>query len=394
MGRRIPESAASFEAFCNGILIVLLATVGCSNPPDDTKEGASTADACSDASGGTSSQSPCHKLTPDWPAGPEDDIQGQPADQAKYKTCSSLWTCGLAACQSAPGDDCLHTCLQAASTEMVSAFTDVTKCGTHVCAKDQCAGSSAKSCIPECMWSRCLGFAAACSAVGNTKGATNCGEALDCLELCGGQMSCLRDCYSAMAPSGQAAFLTLWSCIATSDADDPFVDCYDVALDCGGSGAAVGSKSCLDVLQCSGACGERMTSEEFDCNSTCYSQGSPSAKLQFKQVVDCYTGFSQGQPPGDCASILADCVQPTGTLTCPEIDPCTVQCRKTGKSQGVCTFECLKQASPKESRRFLDLMLCGSVTCGQPCKGSADKDCVATCRLDKCKALNDVCLGL
>ena len=374
------------------LLTLLLAGCGTA-APGDAQQGTSTADAC-DLSDGGHHAGICQDFKPDWPAGPEDDIKGLPAAQAKYKTCSSLWTCGLAACGSNPGPDCLNPCLQAASSEMLAAFADVTKCAVHVCANKQCKVSGAKGCVAQCMWSRCLGFAAACSAATNVEGSTDCGEALDCIKLCDGQMSCLSDCYSAMQTSGQNAFLTLWSCIATSPAANPFVDCYDTALACSNSDAEAGDKPCYDVLQCSGACGDELTDQEFDCNAGCYRQGTKSAQKQFTEVVNCYTGFSQGKPPGDCASVLAQCVQPQGELTCPEIDPCTVACRKSGKSQGVCTFECLKKASPQEGLRFLDLMLCGSVTCAQQCRDSNDDGCGAGCRTTACKSLKNKCLGL
>ena len=370
------------------------ALVGCGDAPlGAAEEGASSTHNCDALSGGGMDGVGCAGITPVWPDGPEDDIQGLPAADAKYKNCSALWTCGVTACQSNPSQDCLRPCLEAASSELVAAFSDVTKCAIHVCAKSQCAGSSAQGCVSECMWSRCLGFGVACSAPARATGSTSCGEALDCVKLCEGQMACLSGCYAAMAAPGQSAFLALWSCIATSDAADPFVDCYDMALACGGSGSETGAKSCYDLLQCSGGCGDNLTSEEFNCNATCYSQGSESARAQFRKVVNCYTGFASGHGPGDCAAVLATCVEAGGALTCPEIDPCAAQCKKTGKSQGVCTFKYLKQASPKEGQRFLEFMLCGSVTCGQQCKDGLDEDCVSKCRQATCEAQSDACLG-
>ena len=373
-------------------LSALLASCGAA-PASDAKQGSSTEQVCKTLDGGPSPAGvTCPGVTPSWPAGPEDDINGLPPAQAKYTSCEALWACAVAACQSMPEQDCLRPCLEAASTELVDAFSDVTKCTIHVCAKEQCAGASANSCMGECLWSRCLGFGVACSAPAGATGSSSCGDALNCVKSCNGQMSCLSTCYADMQASEQVAYLELWSCIATSDAADPFVDCYDMALACGG-GEAAGAKSCYDLLQCSGACGDKLTSEEFNCNAKCYGEGSDAARQQFREVVNCYTGFAQGGEPGDCASVLAACVEPGGALTCPEIDPCSALCKDEGKSQGVCTFECLKRASPQEGQRFLELMLCGSVTCSHKCEDSSDKDCVEQCRQVECKTQNLSCLG-
>ena len=267
------------------LLCCLLAAACGEAPVEETAQGASTANP---------------GVTPDWPAGREDDIRGVPRARAKYKNCSALWTCGVTACQANGDADCLRPCLEAASTTLVSAFENVTKCAIHICANKRCAGSTAAGCVSECMWSRCLGFGVACSAPAGVVGDGDCGEALACVKGCGGQMPCLGDCYSAMGAPEQGAFLTLWSCIATSEAADPFVDCYDMALACGGSSDEPGTKSCYDVLQCSGECGAELTSEEFNCNTACFSEGSLSGREQFAKVVNCYTGFAGGKGPGDC----------------------------------------------------------------------------------------------
>ena len=106
----------------------------------------------------------------------------------------------------------------------------------------------------------------------------------------------------------------------------------------------------------------------------------------------------EGSPQFAAGTVLLavwNCVAPGGQLTCPEIDPCAASCKgaSTGKTQGQCTFECLKQATVEEGLRFLELMLCGSVTCAQKCANAAEPGCLDTCRQTECKALTDKCLG-
>ena len=294
---------------------------------------------------GGASGTDCLRPTIDWPAGPEDDIKGLPTAKATYTGCPGLWSCAVASCAVNPSPACLTDCLKVGSFKAVSAFHNVTKCAIHSCAKKQCKNATNPGCMAACMWTRCRGFAVACSSIPGATGESGCGEALDCLAPCVGHMGCSGACYGAMKQREQGAFLGLWTCIALSDATDPNIDCYDKALVCGAN-SAVGETDCFGVLQCSGACGTALNDQEFKCNALCYGTGSTVAQAEFETVVNCYTGFSQGEQPGVCGSVLAACVQPQGTLTCPEVDPCRALCLSHGKTDGICTFECLRRTTP------------------------------------------------
>lgn len=327
-----------------------------------------------------------------WPAGPEDDIKGLPTAEATYKGCAALWSCAVASCAVKPGPGCVTDCLKVGSFSAVYAFTNVTKCAIHVCAKDRCLNSTDPNCMTACMWTRCRGFAVACSSVPGATGNSGCGEALDCLAPCIGHMGCSGACFGDMRQREQGAFITLWKCIAASDAEDADIDCYDKALACGADGA-VGETDCFGVLQCSGACGIALNDLEFKCNAKCYGTGSVEAQTTFEAVVNCYTGFAQGESPGACGSVLAACVKPQGVLTCSEVDPCRALCLSQDKTEGICTFECLRRTTPSSADRYLALALCRSVTCAQACAGSSDPSCATTCYSTKCGAERDACLG-
>ena len=205
-------------------------------------------------------------------------------------------------------------------------------------------------------------------------------------------MGCLSQCFASMDAPAQIAFMAYWSCLATSDAPNANVACYDKALGCGASGQS-GKLDCYGVLQCSGTCGSAPADGEFDCNADCYAQGSPLAQTQFEQVVSYYTGFARGEGVGQCADTLQTCVAPQGDLTCPEIDPCRTLCKQTGKSDGVCTFECLRRSTQDEAHHFLASTLCATVTCKQACAGSTDAGCQSACVATTCSAEAATCLG-
>ncbi len=329
-------------------------------------------------------------VTPTWPAGPEDDWRGRPSAQATYTTCGGLWQCGVDQCQANPGPTCLKPCVTASSEALVTAFHDVTKCGVHVCAKSLCKDSDDPNCVAQCLWSRCLGFAAPCNVPVGVTGSETCGTAWDCVTPCNGDLSCVGGCYAAATTLGQRLFLRHWSCIALSSATAPLVDCYSSALRCNASGS-LGKSRCFDILQCSAGCGDAVGSEEFACNASCFGQGTTPAQADFANVVDCYTRFAQGHAPGDCASTLATCVAPAGGLTCAEVDPCREACVVAGQSSEVCTFGCLKKATPAAARLYLDLTLCSSVTCVNQCRGKPAPDCEAACRAKTCSDAQKAC---
>ena len=192
----------SLSVICAVVLLGLMAC-GEGNGVNDDSDGKSDRLACD---GGDKNR--CREVDLTWPAGPEDDIKGVPAATAKYKSCGALWSCGVAACGTKPGSSCLSQCLAIASTNVVTAFLDTTKCAVHTCANKICANPEEPGCIAACMWSRCLGFAVACNAPANVYGNLSCGGALTCLTPCQGNMTCLSDCFAAMDIPAQIAFIS------------------------------------------------------------------------------------------------------------------------------------------------------------------------------------------
>ncbi len=362
---------------------------GASSSGGDTGSGTTRGDTTGGGSSGGGNGGPLV-----WPKGPEDDIKGKPASEAKYTDCGGMWGCLSASCSLDPGPGCVDVCLKAASTGAVADFNDVTKCAVHTCAKGQCAGKTqpGDKCLPECIWSRCVGLAIACNAAPGKAGTKGCGDGVGCLEPCKGEMGCMTSCYEAMNTAGQGSFTAFWGCVAQATGDNPAAQCYGQLLSCGANGV-VGQAGCYDVLQCSSGCDNKAEGEEFACNSACYGKGSKAAQGQYQAIMSCFVSFETGVPGQGCAKKFADCVQPTGKLNCLDVSPCSDACQKQGKDEGACTFECLKKAKPDEAERFLDLYLCIGITCGNKCKDSKDPTCQNTCITTDCKAQYSKCIG-
>ncbi|MCO4762786.1 MAG: hypothetical protein KC502_14830 [Myxococcales bacterium] len=266
----------------------------------------------------------------------------------------------------------------------------MTKCAIHTCTKDVCAGAANDTCMPACMTSRCMGLAALCHVAPAATGSGGCKDILACVPKCAGSLSCLQKCVASARWAGQLAYAELWACMATSTSKDPQADCYFKALACGAEGQA-SDDDCYDLLQCSGACAAGLSTSEFDCNVACYGRGTPEARSQFDEVVNCYSGFAEGKEPSVCTATLGTCIAPAGKLSCGEIEPCRAACQKTGNTADVCTFSCLRQANPSEAKLYLDWTLCMSVSCANECAGSTDDDCLPNCHVSRCGKAKMTC---
>jgi hypothetical protein len=311
------------------------------------------------------------------------DANATDAAPAKYPLCSQLLTCVGVACSSANTIDCAAPCLAGASAAASAAIKPFLDCTDQACAKGLCAGSSDPKCLGNCGWDKCLTPALACGADGKS-GTADCSSAFGCLEGCKNQGgNCAFNCYAALSPTAQVQLNNLSACSAAAGNQDAFSVCPNQALTCL-TGGKTGSDDCWKLLGCTSACDQGSDAVKAQCVGTCWSKASKDAQGQWISVLQC----GDSSTPA-CATPLLTCVQPSGAKTCLDTLGCWETCSKAAAGDS-CGLQCLRDASPAEGKKVVDLMQCIAQQCGS-CKG--DQTCEDKCTQEKCKPALTGCLA-
>lgn len=305
------------------------------------------------------------------------------AAPAKYPLCSQLLTCFGVACSSASGLECAAPCLAGASAAASAAIKPFLDCADQACAKGLCAGSGDPKCLGNCAWEKCLTPALACGADGKS-GSADCSSAFGCLEGCKNQGgNCAFNCYAALSPAAQGQLDNLGACSAAAGNQDAFSACPTQALTCL-TGGKTGSDDCWKLLGCTSSCDQGSDAVKAQCIGNCWSKASKDAQSQWISVLQC----GDSSTPA-CATPLLTCVQPSGSKTCLDTLGCWEACSKAAAGDS-CGLQCLRDASPAEGKKVVELMQCIAQQCSS-CKG--EKSCEDKCTQEKCKPAVTGCLA-
>ncbi len=323
---------------------------------------------------------------PDVPVATADAAIDVAADViAKYGVCSNLFLCTQVACGTSIPKGCAQVCIDAASPEAQAEYLPFGLCVEQYCREGICKNSNDPNCMGTCSWQKCYGKLLPCGSDGKS-GAATCDAMITCYDKCANAApQCMFDCYATLSAPAQSDYQAMNDCFVAAGGTDPGKSCPDQLFKCIAGGKS-GAKTCLDTLICTDTCNSLADSAKFGCIAACYEQATVADQKTFLAVSKCLNGTSTAT----CSDDIVTCTNPTGAKNCLDVISCVDPCKATGKSEGVCFFTCMSQASKPEAKKFVDLLMCVGSQCASCNK---DKTCEDACTKSKCQAQLNGCLG-
>ena len=295
-------------------------------------------------------------------------------------TCSTAWAC-MEGCEASGKDEfqCNIDCYKNLSQAGQDQFDTLFKCMAAEPGDNP--------------WAACVDKLLTCSSDG-VSGSETCLDMVTCTGGCDKGMEdfiCSGKCYGKGNAAAQKKYSDVFACYAAAGEGGSGIKCIDKVIDCANPS---GKLDCLEVWPCVEEC-QKGKDDDGVCMYQCLGKSTPKAAKAFLEVALC---MDENKEDGTkCVDETVACVNPTGTLICTKIPACLGDCVKSGKSNGVCYYECLKKGSPKETKAFLAWQACADTLCEPVCKdkpeGSEMEACKDACGNEKCKAEKLACLS-
>ncbi len=186
----------------------------------------------------------------------------------------------------------------------------------------------------------------------------SCLAAVICLTACDDDLACETACMAKADDHALARLQAAAPCFGGDDGGPPDAACLEKIMACIDPS---GADACGDVLECVMGCDNDQGSM---CMFGCLHDGTPAAAAEALDVVSCMNAADDGSMA--CLPDTLACINPSGALTCIELNSCMQQCGgdEDGEGQGPgCMIDCLEQGTPESAEQ---------VMAASPCWGGND----------------------